>query len=97
MVEHLVLFKLKEGATAEEQQLVVDALKKLRSIEGIIDLSVGINHSKEGKSKDYEVGLRVTFKDQASLEAYGPSEAHQNVVAEILPYFVDVIVVDYTI
>lgn len=97
MVEHVVLFKVIEGISAEQKQFMVDALKRLRTIAGIVDMSVGINHSKEGLSKGFEVGMCVRFENEAALDAYGPSEVHQGIVAEIRPYFTDVTVVDYTV
>jgi len=95
MVEHLVLFKLKPGTTEEQRRTVVDTLKRLKSIDGIVDMSVGINHSKEGKSQGFEVGMRVRFRDQAALEGYLPHPQHVGVVDEVREYFDDVIVVDY--
>jgi len=95
MVEHLVLFKLKPGTTEEQRKTVVDTLKRLSSIDGIVDMSVGVNHSKEGKSQGFEVGMRVRFRDQAALESYLPHPQHVGVVDEVREYFEDVIVVDY--
>lgn len=96
MVEHIVLFKLKDGTTDSEKSLVVETLKTLASIEGIKELSVGLNHSQEGKSKGFEVCMRVCFENQAALDAYIPSPAHVSTVDKVRQYFEDVIVVDYT-
>lgn len=96
MVEHFVLFKLKEGTSEGQKQAVIDGLKGLSSIDGVIEMSVGINHSEEGKSKGFEVGMRIGFRDQAALNAYLPSEQHQSTVNRIKEHFADVIVFDYT-
>jgi hypothetical protein len=97
VVEHLVLFKMKSDTTEEQRQLIVVTLKRLQSIDGIVDMSVGINNSKEGKSKGFEVGMRILFRDQTALDAYVPSTQHVGLVNEIRQFFEDVIVVDYVV
>ncbi|MFE5324252.1 Dabb family protein [Paenibacillus sp. NPDC056579] len=96
MVEHLVLFKLHEGTSEADKHKVVDTLQKLKDIEGIAEFSVGLNHSQEGKSQGFEVGMRIGFVDQASLDAYLPSERHRSIVGQVREHFADVIVLDYT-
>jgi hypothetical protein len=96
MVEHIVLFKLHEGTSEVQIQAVIDALKGLSSIDGIVEMSVGKNHSQEGKDKGFQVGMRIGFKDQAALDAYLPSDQHQSTVNGIKEHFADVIVFDYT-
>ncbi|TDF94488.1 Dabb family protein [Paenibacillus piri] len=96
MVEHLVLFKLHEGTSEADKQKVVDTLQGLKEIPGIAEFSVGLNHSREGKSKGFEVGMRIGFKDQASLDAYLPSERHKSLIGQVNKHFADVIVLDYT-
>lgn len=98
MVEHLVLFKLKEDTTEEDRQLMVVTLKRLQSMfDGIVEMSVGINNSNEGKSKGFEVGMRILFRDQVALDAYVPDPQHIGLVDEIRPFFEDVIVFDYVV
>lgn len=94
-VEHLVLFKPVAGITEAQVKFFLDKLNELRAIDGIVDFSAGLNHSKEGLSKGFEIGMKITFRDQAALDAYLPSEKHQAVVSEIKPLFEDVIVVDF--
>jgi hypothetical protein len=95
MVEHVVLFKLKPGTTAEQKQAAIQALRGLKEqIDGIVDLTCGENFSE--RSQGYEIGLFVRFRDRAALEAYLPHPAHRGAVEQfILPIRGDVIVVDY--
>jgi hypothetical protein len=97
MVEHLVLFKLKQDTTEDQKGQMIDTLARLKTIEGIEDFSVGLNHSNEGKDQGFEVGMRVFFKNQEALDAYVPSEAHVSIVNEIRYLIDEVIVVDYTV
>jgi len=96
MVEHLVLFKLKETTTSEERAEIVETLYTLASIEGIVEFSAGVNHSEEGKSNGFEVGMRIAFRNREALDAYLPSEPHQTTIGKIREHFADVIVLDYT-
>ena len=97
MVEHVVLFKLKPGATEPEKTAAIAALKGLRDqIPGIVDLTCGRNFSE--RSQGHEIGLVVRFQDRAALEAYIPHPAHRGVVEKhIHPIREAVIVVDYEI
>ena len=97
MVEHIVLFKLKAGATAEQKEAAKKALKGLKEqIEGIVDLTCGDNFSE--RSQGHEMGLVVRFRDRAALDAYIPHPAHRGVVEQyIAPIRESGIVVDYEI
>lgn len=97
MIEHVVLFKLKPGTSTEERQAAIQALKALRNqIEGIVDLTCGVNFSE--RSQGFEIGLVVRFRDRAALDAYIPHPAHRGAVEQYLhPIREDVIVVDYEV
>jgi hypothetical protein len=97
MVEHIVLFKIKPDATAEQQETVLRELRALRdSVPGIVDLTVGHNFS--SRSQGFGIGLVVRFEDRAALEGYLPHPAHRAAVDQhIRPIMEDVIVVDYEI
>lgn len=97
MVEHVVLIKAKPEATEEQKTRLIAELGALKDkVPGITGLSVGRNFSE--RSQGFEIGLVVRFVDRASLDAYGPHPAHQEVVQQFLaPVKQDVIVVDYEI
>lgn len=80
MVEHIVLVKFSQETTDEQKEELIRRTLKLKNIiPGIVDIQQGINFS--SRSKGYEVGLTVRFKDRKSLENYGPHPAHQEIVA----------------
>jgi hypothetical protein len=97
VVEHIVLFKLKAGATDEQKAAAKKALKGLKEqVDGIVDLTCGDNFSE--RSQGYEMGLVVRFRDRAALDAYIPHPAHRGVVDQyISPIRETGIVVDYEI
>jgi hypothetical protein len=97
VVEHVVLFKWKEGASPDAIGAAIRGLKALKEeIEGIVDLTVGENFST--RSQGYQCGLVVRFTNREALDAYVPHPAHQDVVLNLLaPIREESIAVDYEI
>jgi hypothetical protein len=97
MVEHVVLFKVKDGASSDAIVAMMKGLSSLKSkVPGVLDLTVGPNFS--DRNQGYTHGLVVRFRDRAALDAYLPHPAHQEVVQKFVrPILGDVIAVDYEI
>ena len=95
MVEHIVLWKCKPEATPAQKDALMEALLGLKErCAGITATTVGYNFSE--RSQGYEIGFRATFESRAALDAYLPSEPHQQVVREfVAPVSLEVCVVDY--
>ena len=89
MVEHIVLFKVKQGVSVEAITGMVEGLAGLKSrVPGILDLSLGTNFS--DRSKGFTHGLVVRFRDRAALDEYIPHPAHQEVVQKRIKPIVEV-------
>lgn len=97
MIDHLVVFKLKRDVTPETQQALVDKLRSFPGqIDGIVDLTAGINATEETENHHgFSIGLRVTFRDAAALKAYGPHPVHQSFVKLLDGILEQVVVADY--
>ncbi len=97
MVEHIVLFKWKEGTPASAIDGVMTALRALqKDIEGIVSLSAGKDFS--GRGQGYTHCLHVQFESRAALDAYGPHPSHQTVVQNLINPIRDaVLAFDYEI
>src|SRR5947199_10609360 len=97
MVEHLVLFKLRPEATAEQKEVMRQGLLSLRErVPGILDLTCGFNFS--DRAAGHEIGLVVRLESRAALEGYLPHPAHREVVErDVRPIMESVIGVDYDI
>ncbi|KYP82029.1 Dabb family protein [Ferroacidibacillus organovorans] len=94
MIEHIVLLAWKEGTPhAEQERLLRELLALKEQIPGIVSVSGGENFS--ARSQGYHHGFLVTFKDRASLDAYGPHKAHQRVVAQLQPVLQSILVLDF--
>ena len=94
---HVVLFKFKPGATAEQIQEVEKAFAELpKKIESIKGYEWGPSESVEGLNDGFTHCFFVTFKDKAGLEAYLPHEAHKAFGAKLKPILEKALVFDYT-
>ncbi|MFZ5431978.1 MAG: Dabb family protein [Bacteroidota bacterium] len=82
MINHVVLFKLKQFP-AEEKTVILNELKDLLlglqdKIEELVYIEAGINH--EPDSKNYDLALISHFKSLDDLERYRVHPAHMVVV-----------------
>jgi quinol monooxygenase YgiN len=94
---HVVLFKFKPAATAEQIKEVEKAFAELpKKIDAIQDFEWGPSESVEGLNDDFTHCFFVTFKDKAGLEAYLPHEAHKAFGAKLKPILEKALVFDYT-
>ncbi|HEX4129911.1 MAG TPA: Dabb family protein [Pirellulales bacterium] len=96
-LRHVVLFKFKEGTSAEDLAKIEKAFAALPSnIPEIADFEWGTNVSPEGKSKGFTHCFFVTFRDEKGRDAYLPHPAHKEFVTIVGPHVDDVLVVDYS-
>ena len=95
MIDHLVLFTVKENASSEDVDDMLEGLRALRnSVPSVIDLTVGENFSDRGGP--YTHGLFARFQTPDDLQAYLKHPDHR-AAADKLNTFAnkDRIVVDY--
>ena len=98
-VRHIVVFKYKPGASAEQIKQVTDAFVALQTkIPGIVSLEHGVNNSPEKHNQGFTHVYQVTFTNAAARDAYLPHPAHKAFGALLgtLGVLEDVFVVDYT-
>ena len=94
MVDHLVLFAVKDDASAEDVEDLLSSLRALKgSIPNVMDLSVGEDFS--GRAKGYTHGLFVRLRTVDDLRAYLDHPEHQAVVEKLDAHTTGRIVVDY--
>lgn len=95
VVEHVVLFQMKEGFTEEQEQDMLDHLYTLQyQLRGIIAVSVGstTNQNPDGCTH----GLFMRFPSTEALAGYYDSPARWKVANEyIIPYYNGLISIDY--
>ena len=94
MVDHLVLFTVKEDASPEEVDDLLSSIRDLRSsVSNVIDLSVGEDFS--GRGAPYTHGLFVRFQTPDDLQAYLRHPDHLKAVEKLEATTEGRIVVDY--
>lgn len=86
MINHIVLFKLKETFSADEKSQIIEELKtKLLALKGKIselkDIEVGGNF--ELPSKSYDIALITKFDNVEDLNVYAVHPEHLKVVERI--------------
>ena len=94
LVDHLVLFAVKDDASAEEVEDLLSSIRNLRgSITNVMDLSVGEDFS--GRGGNYTHGLFVRFRTADDLRAYLEHPEHQAVIDKLDATTTGRLVVDY--
>lgn len=82
MIDHLVLFTVRDEASDEEVRELLDALASLKgTVPGVIDLSVGENFSE--RSGGYTHGLFARFRTADDLKAYAGHPEHLSAVERL--------------
>ncbi len=70
-VKHIVLFKFKEGTSAEQvEQIFNDILDLSESVPGVDDYISGPNTNAEGLNDGYTHAFVMTFTDTAARDAF---------------------------
>ena len=95
-VRHVVHFKFKKEATAEQVKKVTDEFAALKKkIEAVESLEWGTNSSPEGLDKGYTHCWIVTFKTGKDRDTYLTHPAHTAFVEILKPILDEALVVDF--
>ena len=98
LVRHIVIFKYKDGATADQIQQVTGAFRALQhQIPGIVSFEQGVNNSPEGKNLGFTHVFTLTFESDQARDAYLPHPRHKQFgeLLSSLGIVEDVFVIDY--
>ena len=94
MVDHLVLFAVKEEVSSEDVEDLLSSIRALKDgIGSVVDLSAGEDFS--GRSGEYTHALFARFEDRDGLQEYAEHPDHQAVVEKLGERTTGRIVVDY--
>ncbi len=95
-LRHVVVFKFKDGTSAEDIKKVEDAFRALPSkIPAIEGFEWGTNNSPEHHDQGFTHCFLLTFKDAAARDAYLPHPAHKAFGKVLHPFLDKVFVIDY--
>lgn len=95
MIQHVVLFRVKEGTSRELRQEACDRLQALApAYRGLTSLKTGLDIGIEG---NFDFGLIAEFEDRASLDHFSTDAAHLDVAYWIAEFRKDIVVFDMEI
>jgi hypothetical protein len=85
-VDHVVLMWLKDPTDHAARQKIIDASESFRQIPGVLDVRHGrpVPSTRPIVDSSFDIGLVITFKDRASLDAYGPHPIHKKAADELI-------------
>jgi hypothetical protein len=96
LYRHIVIFKFKDSASAEDIKSVEDAFSALPSkINTIVGYEWGTNVSPENLAQGYTHCFLVTFKNAAGRDYYLPHPAHKEFGSILAPHLDKVLVIDF--
>ncbi len=83
---HVVLCWLKDAGNAEQRKKLIDVSKSFRSIPGVRDVMVGeaVPSEREVVDSSFDVGILLTFENEADMHAYLVHPDHARAVRETL-------------
>jgi hypothetical protein len=95
-LQHVVCFKFKTTATAQDIKQVEEAFQALKGkIPQIVTLEWGTNVSKEKKDKGFTHCFVLSFKSEADRDTYIGHPEHKAFGKIVGPVLDDVFVVDF--
>jgi uncharacterized protein YebE (UPF0316 family) len=95
-LQHVVCFKFKTTATAQDIRQVEEAFQALKQkIPQVVTLEWGTNVSKEKRDKGFTHCFLLSFKSEADRDAYIEHPAHKAFGKLVGPVLDDVFVLDF--
>jgi hypothetical protein len=82
MYTRIILVKVKEDATAEQKQGLIDAMKALEGIPAVKSAIAGENVGP--RPEGYHIGCVLTFDDVEGKNSYEPHDLHRSMVGDHL-------------
>jgi hypothetical protein len=97
MINHIVLFKLKEYSKEEKQQIIAEMKTLLEGLKGKIAelkfIEVGTNYELE--TKGFDLALITHFDSIEDLDKYRVHPEHKKVIARFDDFNLDRAAVDF--
>jgi hypothetical protein len=77
---------LKDPNDTAARQKIIDASESFRQIPGVLDVRHGrpVPSTRPIVDSSFDVGLVITFKDRAALDAYATHPIHQKAAQELI-------------
>ena len=85
-VKHVVFCWLKTPGDESARQRIIDETAKFRTIPGVVGVTAGraVPSTRPVVDSSFDVGLVITFRDEAALKAYDTDPVHVKSRDEVL-------------
>jgi hypothetical protein len=85
-VSHVVIVWLKSPGDETSRQRIIEETERLRAIPGVVSVTSGrpVPSTRPVVDSTFDVGIVITFKDEAALRAYESNPIHLNARNEVL-------------
>ncbi|CAK9202698.1 unnamed protein product [Sphagnum troendelagicum] len=94
VVEHIVLFKVKEDIVPEKKDEIFKSLRGLKKLDGVLHLTAEPVLSVQGA--EFTHVLHGRYKDKAALAAYSSHPEHVSIVKNlVIPSTTDIMALDW--
>ena len=85
MIRHCVFIKFRADISKDDKQAVYTMLNDLRDVvPGLVDASFGPNVSPEGKSRGFDDGFTMDFKNVTARDTYLDHPEHKKAGAQLV-------------
>ena len=85
MIRHCVFIKFRADVSKDDKQAVYTMLNDLRDVvPGLVDASFGPNVSPEGKSRGFDDGFTMDFKNMTARDTYLDHPEHKKAGAQLV-------------
>ena len=91
-LRHFMSVRLTEDSPVDE---IVARFLSLDQVDSVESVEIGSNCSREGKSRDHQLGFMITFADRKKLKMFLVSEDRATFLSSIEPYVSDEFVFDF--
>lgn len=83
-INHIVMVWYKDSVTTKQQETIKKETRKLKDIPGIVSLDLGnaIPSKRPIVDDSFDLGIVMTFKNEADMNAYLKHSQHQAFVKE---------------
>ncbi|MED6192992.1 hypothetical protein PIB30_014978 [Stylosanthes scabra] len=96
VVEHIVLFKVKDNTDSSKVSAMVNGLNSLLSLDQVLHLTVGPVYRSRSSSLTFTHMLHSRYATKQDLDAYSAHPSHVSVVkGNVLPIIDDIMAVDW--
>lgn len=95
IIEHLVLFKLRDSTDASKIDAMVSSHRSLSSLDQVLHLAAGPIHRRRSPAADFTHFLHIRFLSKPDLAAYTAHPAHLAVVHQNAAIIEEIFAVDW--